>query len=541
MRVSGEMKPVLLLSLVAGICSAAEPAKERWIYLPTNFQVDERAEEIAALVRRAGKAGYTHALVADSKFSRLSTVMPNYAPNVEKVKAAAREAKIEIVPALFPVGYSNDMLFHDPNLAEGLPVKDAPYLVKNGRATIQPDPDLSLPGGAMNDRSGWSFIDENLAVEDGTMRSGPTDANARMQRVVKVKPYRQYHVSVRIRSEGLAGGMAEIKVIGKDGKQLQWTYLKVQADQEWTRHDVTFNSLESEEVGIYFGVWGGHRGDLWWDDAMIEECGPVNLLRRPGAPLTVRRADGKALEEGKDYDKVVNPGTGTRPWPGEFTGWQEPPVLHVHGVADGEVLKVSYYHTHVVHDGQVCGCVEEPAFQALLKDQSVKVPSLWQSRTHLMSHDEWRVLGWDESCRKSGLTPGGIAAKNVRFCTGLLESAAPGGRILVWNDMFDPHHNALKDYYLVNGTLEGSWEGLDARVEIMNWNFGKRDESLAFFAKRGHSQVIAGFYDEPLGNISRWLDSAAQVKGVKGFMYTTWRNDYSKLEEVAAILGKKGW
>jgi hypothetical protein len=535
------MKPLLFLPLLAGIGFAAEPPKERWVYLPANFQVDEKAEEIAALITRAGKAGYTHALVADSKFSRLATVMPNYAPNVEKVKAAAQTAKMEIVPAVFPVGYSNDMLFHDPNLAEGLPVKDAPYLVRGGEARIQADPELSLPGGAMNDRSGWGFIDDNVVLEDGSLHSGPTEANSRIQRTVKVKPFRQYHVSARIRSKGFTGGMAEIKAIGKDGKLLQWSYLKVQPDQDWTRHDVTFNSLASEEVGIYFGVWGGHRGDLWWDDAAIGECGPVNLLRRPGAPLTMKRADGTALVEGSDFAKLVNPGTGTKPWPGEFTAWQEPPAIQVKGIADGEILKVSYYHTHVVYDGQVSACVEEPAFQALLKDQSARVPALWQSRTHLMSHDEWRLLGWDESCRKAGLTPGGIAAKNVKFCTGLLESAVPGGRILVWNDMFDPHHNAVKDYYLVNGTLEGSWEGLDPKVEIMNWNFGKRDESLAFFGRRGHPQVIAGFYDESLGNVGKWLDSAAKVKGIRGFMYTTWRNDYSRLEEVAAILRARGW
>ena len=242
------MKPVFFLPLFVGSILAAEPVKERWVYLPANFQVDEKAEEIARLIQRAGKAGYTHTLVADSKFSRLATVMPNYVPNVEKVKAAAKEAEVEIVPALFPVGYSNDMLFHDPNLAEGLPVKDAPYVVKGGEAKIQADPQASLPGGAMNDRSGWGSIDENIVAEDGTMHSGPTEANARIQRTVKVKPYRQYHVSARIRSKDFAGGIAEIKAIGKDGKQLQWSYLKVQPDQDWTRHDVTFNSLASEEV-----------------------------------------------------------------------------------------------------------------------------------------------------------------------------------------------------------------------------------------------------------------------------------------------------
>ena len=37
--------------------------------------------------------------------------------------------------------------------------------------------------------------------------------------------------------------------------------------------------------------------------------------------------------------------------------------------------------------------------------------------------------------------------------------------IYVWNDMFDPFHNAVNDYYLVRGDLKGSWEGLPKDVE----------------------------------------------------------------------------
>lgn len=55
---------------------------------------------------------------------------------------------------------------------------------------------------------------------------------------------------------------------------------------------------------------------------------------------------------------------------------------------------------------------------------------------------------------------------------------------------------------------------------MVNWNFGKRDQSLKFFADRGHKQVIAGYYDGKIEQVSQWLDSAAKVQGV---MYTTWR------------------
>ena len=68
---------------------------------------------------------------------------------------------------------------------------------------------------------------------------------------------------------------------------------------------------------------------------------------------------------------------------------------------------------------------------------------------------------------------------------------------------------------------------------IVNWNFGKRDESLKFFADRGHRQLVAGYYDAPLADAKAWVASAGKVKGIVGYMYTTWRGDFTKLEAFA--------
>jgi len=531
------MRPLLLLLLTF----LAASARERWVYLPANYQVDAEADRIIGLLTRAKAAGYDHALITDSKFSRLGTVPERYFANTRRVKDAAAGLKIELVPALFSVGYSNDLLFHDPNLAEGLPVKDALFVVQGGRAKHQPDPAVALKGGGMDDRKAWGFVDDSLVSEDGAMHSPPTAGNARLHQKLKLAPFRQYHVSVRIRTRGLAGGTPEIKALAKDGKSLQWTNLGVKPDQEWTTHHVTFNSLGNDEINLYFGIWGEHRGDVWWDDAAIGECGLVNLLRRPGAPLTIHSENGAMLKEGGDYDAPADPLLGTKPWPGEFTAWHDAPDITTHGLADGTRLRVSYFHPHIIYDGQVCACVGEPAFQNLLEDQAKRVTRLWGAKSHMMSHDEWRVIGWDDSCRKSGRTPGRIAAENLRFCTNLLRKAAPGTRTLVWSDMFDPHHNAVADYYLANGPLTESWQGLDPDVTVMNWNFGQREKSLMFFASRGNHQIIAGNYDEPLENVTRWLESARNIPKVDGFMYTTWRQDYSKLEEVSKLLDSHGF
>ena len=283
------IKSRFLCWILTAILAPAATDKERWVYLPGNLQADEQAGKTIALLERARAAGYTHALLADSKFSRLGTVPDRYFANARRVKDAAGKLNMRLIPAVFPLGYSNSMLYHDPNLAEGLPVVDALLVVKNGIARHVADPEVRLPSATMGGRKDWTFADDNLTFSDGAWQSAPAITNSRMMRKLTVAPFRQYHVSVRISTAGLRGGLAEIKALAADGASLQWSNLGVKPDQDWTTHDVTFNSLDHREVMLYFGIWGGHQGTLAWKDPVIEECGLVNLLRRPGAPLSQGR------------------------------------------------------------------------------------------------------------------------------------------------------------------------------------------------------------------------------------------------------------
>ena len=96
------------------------------------------------------------------------------------------------------------------------------------------------------------------------------------------------------------------------------------------------------------------------------------------------------------------------------------------------------------------------------------------------------------------------------------------------------HHNTVKDFYLVNGDLSGSWEGLPKETIIMNWNSGKAAPSLKQFAAQGHSQVLAGYYDAPPERIRNWLDTGKGLpKNFRGAMYTTWQGNFTDLEKFA--------
>src|SRR5689334_3086294 len=106
-RFSGLLQLGLLLFVAFGPSALAAPALERWIYCAQNLWVDKNVDALEELLRRAARAGYTHVLLTDSKFSKLGEMDARYFRNVERVKRVAAETGLSIVPAVFPVGYSN--------------------------------------------------------------------------------------------------------------------------------------------------------------------------------------------------------------------------------------------------------------------------------------------------------------------------------------------------------------------------------------------------------------------------------------------------
>jgi hypothetical protein len=507
------------LSSAERVPSAEREPLELWLYYSTNLWVEENLDRLGRIWARAAEAGYTKVLLADSKFAKLGDMDRRYFENVERVKRTAKDLSLEIVPALFHVGYSNSMLWHDPNLAEGLPVRAAPFEVQGGVGRPVSDPPVAL-----GEKPDWK--DDCVRLERGVATVEGNPSNARLVWKLTVARFRPYHVSVEVKTEGYTGE-PQIAVLA-GGKALNHASLGVEGTQDWKEHHIVFNSLESAEASVYLGVWGGAKGKLSWRGWKIEEAGLVNVLRRPGAPLVV---DGYI--EGRDFKPIEDPLLGSRPWKGEYEPWHEPPLIRT-GLPDGTRLRVSWYAPAIIYRGQVSACLSEPRVDELLADEARRMREAWGTRGYMMSHDEIRTLNWDAACQERKLDAGAILAENVRRCAGLLE----GSTAYVWSDMFDPHHNAHADYYLVRGDFSGSWEGLPKDAVVVNWNFGKRDASLRFFAERGHRQVIAGYYDGPVEGARDWLAAAAGVRGVVGIMYTTWRSAYDDIEAFAKACGR---
>ena len=533
--------PLLVRAVAAvifvGSIQAAE-LTDRWVYLQTNLQVDKNVTDAEVLFRRAAKAGYNGVLLADAKLAKLGEVIPRYHQNIARVRRVAAETRMEVIPAVFRIGYSEAMLWHDPNLAEALPVRDALFVVSGGVARLQPDSPTQLRGGDFANLRLWAMKDSNLVPDNGALRvSNPMGANARIAQPLRLTPFRQYHLSVRVKTQDFHG-QPEVKVIA--GQQsLNFANLGVQPTQDWTTHHVVFNSLDRTDAQLYLGCWGGTTGSLWWKDVRLEETALVNLVRRPGAPLVVRIEGGAYQLEGSDYEPVVDPKSGTVPGNGGFEVWHEPPLIRTR-LPDGTRLRVSFYHVVPIHDGQVSICPSEPRTVELLRDEARRVHAAWGAKSYMMSHDEIRCLNWCAACTRRNLTAGQILADNARTCVQILRTVNPGGRIFVWSDMFDPHHNAKStgDYYLVRGSLAGSWEGLDRDVGILPWDYGSRAASLKFFADRGHPQIIAGYYDAKPELIRDWLSAGRGLRGVNGVMFTTWKGNFTDLEKFIEAAGR---
>ena len=304
---------------------------KRWVYASYNLLVDDSAEQLIKLIDRAGKAGYNGVVLADFKLNVLERLPKRYAQNVARVQQAADRAGVEIIPAIFPIGYSEGLLTHDPNLAEGVPVKDAPFVVKKGRAVLEST--VRLRNGSLEEVKGDRFVGFSFQDDPGkstfadhkVVHKGKVSCrmeqlgkhneagNCRLNQRVRVRPFACYRFSAWVKTQDVKPASEfRLLALGTSGKVLTFFDEEaVKSTSDWKKVEVVFNSLDEKEVNLYAGIWGGKTGTLWIADLALEELALTNVLRRDGCPLVVASADGKTTYvEGKDFLPVREPSLG---------------------------------------------------------------------------------------------------------------------------------------------------------------------------------------------------------------------------------------
>lgn len=517
---------------------SSKPLAKRWLFVWRDMTDPKEVDRMIARFPRAQAAGYNGVAFSYN-------VPEAKAP---ELRAAAKKHGLDLVAIV--MGNPRDR-----NYFEGVPVQDALFVASGGRANLQPENPRLVNADfetASNHRfKGWSLQDDvgvTTFADQEVVHGGKTSLrmesigknqhrHCRVSQALKLQPHRQYRISFWVKTENMAPADPEVKVLAAaTGRLLSFQTFPTARTQDWKHYDVVFNSFEHTDARLYLGSWSGKDGKLWWDDLTVEEIGLVNVLRRPGCPVTVRGENGETYEEGRDYEKIVD--RLLHPW----RPYHAPPPIKLTQttrIKEAERLRVSYYHPIIVYEGRLTGCISEPKIFEDWREEVKRAEALLHPAAFLMSHDEMRVMNRCALCRSKKMTPGELLAWNVKQSAQIIRDVRPDAGIWVWNDMFDPMHNAVDQYYAVDGSLVGSWKGLDKDVGIVNWHVGLQGKNAQFFADLGLKQILSGYYDsdENGDGIAQTLANTRQVTGVTGAMYTTWEDRYDAMDAWA----KRAW
>ena len=539
---------------------------ELWYYHSVNLLPEANLTAAIELLGEAKAAGYEKVVLADFKLGTIDIQSETYWEHVQTYADAASSIGIEVVPSLVPIGYSDAVLCHDPNLIEGQPVVDCVFRVDGESADVEQDPATFVANGDFEDHTGdtfagWiqmdgagveTFADTsvkhsgNVSIRFENFTNHPY-GNDRIRQAIAVKPWNCYAVSFWLKTESLVptDGYNVLVFDSEFESNLEFLSYQIHQTEDWTQYYTIFNSQDNETVNVYFGMWGGESGRFWLDDITIENAGLVNLVRRGGCPLSVTNEDGTIVyEEGVDLEYVIDPLMGhAGGYTGTFDLYHERPVITLSAgssIEDGQKLLVDYYHCTFVYDMQTACCLTEPAVYDIFDSTLSKVSELIDPSEVFIAVDELRVVNWCKLCQSQGKTPGELLADATERVDQIAHSINPAWKLIVWSDMYDPNHNAHDDYYLANGTLAGSWEGLASSWDVANW-YRHNENTLAWFEELDHRQILCGYYDEsgPDFTIDEWLDMSKPYSGVYAVMYTTWQHDYSDLAAWADVV--KQW
>ncbi len=538
----------------------------RWVYASRHLRQDAHVEDLRRIVSTAAKHGLNGILLS-AGLDQLDRQPPEYFRRLEQVKEICAQHKVEIIPIIFSAGYGGSILAHNRNLAAGLPVKDALFVARGGQATIEEDPPVMIVNGGFEKFSGnraegfdrprnWGevvFRDESIVKEGkSSLRfdistSYPAES-AQLAQTIKVRPHRAYRVSFWVKTEGLdaygpfSSSRFRLEVMGVgDNRRLQFLDPVLPTTTDWRQINLGFNSWGYEEVVISPRAVGGAKGKIWIDDLRIEEAGLLNLLRRPGTPLSVRsEREGTTYEEGRDFARLQDEKL-------DFS-WDHdgPPIRLLPGsrIREGERLRVSFYHGVSVNRRQVSICMSEPEVYEIWRKQVGLIEKHLAPGKYFLSMDEVRAGGACKACRDRQMTLGEILGDAITKQHAMIRAANPKAEIFVWSDQLDPNHNAGeragKYYYLADGSFTGSWNHIPKDMVIACWWHKMRDQSLSHFSKLGFRTLGASYYDEDdLKNPQDWLVSLDATPGAQGIMYTTWQNKYELLAPFGDLVSRR--
>ncbi|HTL52055.1 MAG TPA: hypothetical protein VL860_05695 [Planctomycetota bacterium] len=547
-----------------GVAGGAKSAMTRWFFaFGQDLKKDEGLQEVKKLVDTAAAHGY-NGMLFGNELDSIPSWDKAHLDRLDALKKYCDDKKIEIIPLVLSVGYGSGITELNMNLCEGLPIKDILFEVKGAKADIVPSHLLTPDEGGFEKHEGdnaagidsqdqpgvASFIDTTVA------HSGKASlcfqnwdkATGHRIRIVKKLPgaRKDYVLRFYAKSKGLKP--AKFSICLYDGEQVSRMNFNIQDGADWQLFECTLPTMADDKCEVVIGSWDAKEGQMWIDDLDFFEPGLVNVLRRPGTPVVVKKdGTGEVFEEGKDFEKIRDPQLAPR------HAWHTPPsiVLTANSrIKDGDKLRVSYYipFASAMRTKQTVVCMSEPElyekWAAVIKLVNEHLrPNYWQ-----LDMDEIRGGGSCEAChaRKNADGTPMNASQILGDCVGhaekLIRAVNPKAEVCIWHDMFSPDLGAVKDYQFVEGGFDQSWKYLPADVIIVCWIQDTAEANFKFFTELKH-RVIASISidgDDPEGVARGWLAAFNKYKsnGV-GATYVTWERKYEPLAKVGDIIAGK--
>ena len=538
--------------LTAAMLGKPQAYRDRWVYVSTELDGDQDLARVEGIARTASEHGINGILLS-AGFDAMDLKSPESLARMTRLKQTCDHLGVEIIPTGFGVGYGGGVLAHDKNLAAGQPVRGALFVAKEQEANFLADPSVKIANGGFEEKEGnlpAAFTAHGTRATIDTTVSHSGKASVRFEEFsdpeggvylaqrLSVHPYRCYRLRAWVKTEGAGPRMAiHLLAVAPDGRDLSYMEPPLPETSDW--HEVIwgFNSWYADHVEFRVGVSDGKAGKVWVDDVAIEEVGLTNVLRRPGTPVTVRNEKtGTVYQEGRDFAAISDPQLNFR-WDHEGPAIALLPGSRIHA---GDRLRVDYYHGTTIYRDQTAIDMSEPAVYEVWQRQIPLIEKYLAPRKYFLSMDEVRVGGFCETCKGRHLSMAQILGDCVTRQYKMIRAANPQAEIYVWSDMFDPNHNALEKYYLIDGSFRGTWNYIPKDLVIGCWYYEKRDLSLDFFSKLGYRTLGAGYYDaDDLENPKGWIESLDRTHGAVGIMYTTWENKYRLLPAFGDLVSKR--
>jgi hypothetical protein len=552
------MKRALLLSfccfavITAAVFGQSRVYRDRWVYVGLDTGSDQDLERLEKLARTASEHGINGFLLS-AGFDTMDLKSPEDFKRLTRLKQTCDRLGVEIIPEGFGVGYGGGVLSHDKNLAAGQPVRGALFVAKEHAATFVADPVVKIANADFEKveggfPAGFTAHGDRASLDTSVSHSGKASVRFEgfsdpengvyVAQTIRVHPYRCYRLRAWVKTEAAGPRMSmNLLAVAPDGRGISYMDPPLPETSDWHEMVWGFNSWYADHVEFRVGVSDGKHGKVWVDDVAIEEVGLTNILRRPGTPVVVRNdKTGTVYTEGRDFATISDPKL-------DFSWTHEGPAIKLlpgSRIHTGDRLRVDYYHgTTIYHDQNVID-MSEPAVYEVWQHQIPLIEKYVAPKKYFLGMDELRVGGFCEACKRRHLSMAEILGDCVTRQYKMIRAANPKAEVYVWADMFDPNHNAVNKYYLIDGSFEGTWKYIPKDLVMACWNYEKRDPSLAFFSKLGHQTLAAAYYDaDDLENPKGWLKSMDRTQGAIGIMYTTWEHKFALLPAFGDLVSKR--